>query len=231
MQPWEMIASTHAPDGTLLELRRRGSEFRIWAGGFELMSNEDAGSSRALSELGCKHLSSTSAPKILIGGLGMGFTLRAALDCTGPQSSVEVAELVPAVGEWNRTVLAELAGRPLDDPRTLLRIEDVRVPIFSARSAYDAILLDVDNGPSALAHAKNDGLYSRRGLANALIALRPGGVLGVWSIQDDTQFTRRLEQQGFVAELHRVEGSRKGRGRHHWIWIAQKPHKSRGKPA
>jgi spermidine synthase len=222
MQPWQKIASASAPDGALLELRRRGPEYRIWAGGHDLMSSDDAGSSRALAELGCKHVSATKAPRILVGGLGMGFTLRAALDSTGEGAVVEVAELVQAVADWNRGELGALAGRPLDDPRCVLVLADVRLHIRKARSLYDAILLDVDNGPSALAHSDNDGLYSHGGLQHAWRALRPGGVLGVWSISEDARFTKRLEQQSFDPEVHRVEGSRKGRGRHHIIWVARR---------
>lgn len=222
MQPWEKLGSSHAPDGTLLELRRRGHEFRIWAGGAELMSNEDESSSRALAELGCEHLATASQGRVLIGGLGMGYTLRAALDSTQPGVAVEIAELVPAVVEWNRGVLADLAGRPLDDPRTELVLTDVRQHIAAAQNRYDAILLDVDNGPAAHAHVGNDGLYSRRGVMNAMAALRRGGVFGVWSISDDNSFTSRLERHGFKVEVRRVEGSRKGRGRHHYIWLARR---------
>jgi spermidine synthase len=222
MLPWVKIATTHAPDGTLLELRRRGHEFRIWAAGRDLMSSEDEGSSRALSELGCQHVPPAAAARVLVGGLGMGYTLRAALDAVGKKAVVEVAELVPAVVDWNRAHLGALAGRPLDDARTKLRLEDVRHCIRAARAHYDAILLDVDNGPAALAHPKNDLLYGRRGIADAWAALRPGGVLGVWGITPDPKFTVRLQRQGFAAEARRVEGSRKGRGRYHVIWIAQR---------
>lgn len=187
------------------------------------MSNEDEGSSRALAELGCAHLSGRARGRVLVGGLGMGYTLRAALDCTGAQVAVEIAELVPEVVEWNRGVLAALAGRPLEDARAELVIGDVRAQIAAARGRYDAILLDVDNGPSAHAHASNDGLYSGRGVARAWEALRPGGVFGVWSISDDVRFSGRLKRQGFGVEVHRVEGSRKGRGRRHVIWIARRP--------
>jgi spermidine synthase len=222
MLPWEKIATTHAPDGALLELRRRGAEYRIWARGHDLMSSDDEGSSRALAELGCKHVGATKASRVLVGGLGMGYTLRAALDSTGQDAVVEVAELVQAVADWNRGELGPLAGHPLDDPRCVLVLTDVRLHIRKARSLYDAILLDVDNGPSALAHSDNDGLYSHGGLQHAWRALRPGGVLGVWSISHDDRFTKRLEQQSFDPEVHRVEGSRKGRGRHHIIWIARR---------
>jgi len=219
--PWEKIARAEAPDGTVIELRRRGHEYVIYAGGTDLMSSEDVSSSRALAELGCAHLERARKPRVLVGGLGMGYTLRAALDQTGPGAVVEVAELIPAVVEWNRGPLADLADRPLEDPRAVLHVEDVRQRIRAARGEYDAILLDVDNGPHAHAHATNEQLYSRRGLTGAFAALRPGGVLGVWSISDDRQFTARLERQGFAVQLHRVKGPRQ-RGRNHWVWVARR---------
>lgn len=223
MRPWEELARTTAPDGTALELRRRGHELLIRAGGRDLMSSEDDRSSRELARLGCAHIDGARAACVLVGGLGMGFTLRAALDATGPGATVEVAELVPAVAEWNEGWLGELADRPLEDPRAELRIADVRDVIRSARARYDAILLDVDNGPDALAHDANEALYSDRGLAEIRAALRPGGVLGVWSFSDDEGFTARLRRAGFVAQAHRVPASRKGRGRFHVVWIARTP--------
>jgi spermidine synthase len=223
VKPWEKIAEATAPDGELLSLRRRDREFLILAGGRDLMSSEDDGSSRALSELGCQHLEPGRAARVLVGGLGMGFTLRAALDAVGPNTVVEIAEFVPAVVEWNEGVLGELAGDPLKDPRTELHVGDVRARITHAAAAYDAILLDVDNGPTAHAHDANNALYSQRGIASAWKALRPAGVLGVWSFSDDARFTARLKQQGFHTTVNRVPGSRKGRGRQHVIWIAQKP--------
>lgn len=221
MKPWERLATAEAPDGQPLELRRRGHEYRIRAGGQELMSNEDEASSRSLSELGCAHLKPGPAARVLVGGLGMGFTLRAALDMVGA-GTVEVAELVAAVVEWNEGPLGPLAGHPLKDPRTVTYLGDVRDRIRAADGYYDAILLDVDNGPIALAHAKNDALYGRRGVAQAWRALKPGGVLGVWSLLDDERFTKRLRGQGFEARAERVFGSRKDRGREHVIWVARK---------
>lgn len=223
MKPWEKIAEASAPDGETLSLRRRGHEFLILAGGRDLMSSEDDGSSRALADLGCQHLDATQSARVLVGGLGMGFTLRAALDATGPDTVVEIAEFVPAVVEWNQGVLGELAGHPLSHARAELHVGDVRARITKASAAYDAILLDVDNGPTAHAHAANHALYSARGIADAWIALRPRGVFGVWSFSDDARFTARLKKQGFVSQVHRVPGSRKGRGRQHVIWIAQRP--------
>jgi spermidine synthase len=222
MLPWEVLARATAPDGQPIELRRRGQELRIRAGGQELMSSEDEPSSRSLAELGCAHLASVDAPVVLVGGLGMGFTLRAALDLVGPRGIVEVAELVPAVVEWNEGVVGALAGHPLRDPRTSLQLGDVRARMRERRGAYDAILLDVDNGPIALAHASNNALYSHRGLDDAYDALRPGGVLGVWSLLDDPRFTKRLRSHRFDAKAHKVFGSKKGRGREHVVWVARR---------
>ncbi len=220
MIPWKSLATAVADDGTTIELRQRGHEFLILAGGYDLMSSEDDASSRALAELGCAHIGAARAASVLVGGLGMGYTLRAALDATGPKARVHVAELVPAVVEWNRGVLADLAGRPLDDPRARLHVGDVRKLIRKGAN-FDAILLDVDNGPEALAHASNDQLLSPQGLERARAALAADGVLGVWSFSDDAQFTRRLQKHGWNAKAHRVTGSRKGRGRYHYIWIAR----------
>ncbi len=223
MQPWERLDTAVAPDGEELELRRRGgSEYRIRAGGHELMSSEDEGSSRALAEKGCAHVQKSADARVLVGGLGMGFTLRAALDLVSAGSTVEVAELVPAVVTWNEGPLGPLAGHPLRDPRTVVRVGDVGDLIREARAGYDAILLDVDNGPIALAHAKNDSLYGRRGLEHAKRALRPGGALAVWSLSDHHGFTARLRRTGFSVQVHRVPGSRKGRGLRHVIWVARR---------
>ena len=186
------------------------------------MSNEDEPSSRSLAELGCAHLSAGAEARLLVGGLGMGFTLREALDRVGPRATVEVAELVPEIVAWNEGPLGPLADHPLRDPRTEVRVGDVATIIGAARARYDAILLDVDNGPIRVAHAGNDALYSDRGIAAAWAALRPGGVLGVWSLADDAKFTKRLRRGGFRVDVHRVFGSRKGRGREHVVWIARR---------
>lgn len=222
MKPWIKIAEAVAPDGIRLELRRRDEEHVITAGGRDLMSSEDGASGKALAELGCRHLPKSEAARVLVGGLGMGFTLRAALDAVSPDSTVEVVELVPEVVSWNREHLSALAGRPLDDPRVELIVDDVAARIGSADARYDVILLDVDNGPSALAHQGNDRLYARSGIAAAQRALRPGGVLGVWSFSDDERFSRRLVDRGFEVATHRVSASRKGRGRYHLVWIARR---------
>ncbi len=223
MQPWEKIAEASAPDGLPLTLQRRGEEFLIRAAGRDLMSSLDDGSSKALARLGCAHISGAESPKVLIGGLGMGFTLAEALRCVGKRATVEVAELVPAVVEWNRNYLGELAAHPLRDLRTKLFAGDVSDPIARRGNFWDAILLDVDNGPCALAHETNQRLYQGGGIDRVFRALRPRGVLGVWSFGDDRAFTKRLERGGFRVSVERVEGSRKGRGRRHVIWVATKP--------
>lgn len=225
MIPRQRLATAEAPDGALLDLFRRGDEYviRIREGGYQLMSSDDESSSRSLAELGCRGLERAKSGRVLVGGLGMGFTLRAALDCTGPGVEVEVAELVPAIVDWNRDIFGELAGHPLKDARARLHVGDVRDCIRRRGGRYDAILLDVDNGPEGLVHRANDAIYGKRGLAEAWNALRPGGALAVWSFSDDARFTRRLETAGFDAEVHRVHGSRKGRGRYHYIWEARRP--------
>jgi len=215
---WETLGKSTAPDGVELELRRRGREFLIRAGGYDLMSSDDEGSSRALADLGLKALA-RPAKHVLVGGLGMGYTLRAALDAVGPDAIVEVAELVPAVVEWNRNVLADVAGRPLEDRRARVFEGNVLDRIGQAKGTLDAILLDVDNGPDALAHDGNEAIYAKTGLDRARAALKPGGVLGVWSFSDDAAFTRRCRRAGFETRVERVPASRKGRGRHHFIWL------------
>ena len=223
VQPWELLDADSAPDGSRIELLRRGETYLIRAGGHDLMSSEDGASAAALGELGCGHLRPSRAARVLIGGLGMGFTARAALARVGREGVVEVVELVPAVARWNEVEMAGLARHPLRDARCTLRIGDVGAVISLARAAYDAILLDVDNGPDALAHDGNAALYEPPGLARAMDALVPGGVLGVWSFSDDAGFTRRLERAGFEVRRERVSGSRKGRGRYHVVWLARRP--------
>jgi spermidine synthase len=221
MKPWETLDTSTAPDGERLDLRRRGHEFLILAGGYDLMSSEDDGSSKALASLGIAALG-RAAKHVLVGGLGMGFTLREALDQVGDDGVVEVAELVEAVVQWNQGPLADVAGRPLEDPRARVFQGDVAARIRNPPQRFDAILLDVDNGPDALAHDGNERIYSGSGLAAARDALTPGGVLGVWSFSDDRKFTARCKKAGFETRVERVNASRRGRGRYHYIWIAKR---------
>jgi len=223
MNPWVVIDQATVPgDGGEMKLLQRTHEFTINVKNEELMNSRLHGSEEALAELTRKPLATRRRPAVLIGGLGMGYTLRAALDHLGPQAHVVVAELVPAVIQWNRTNLAHLAGRPLEDPRVTVRQGDVGVVIREKPTSYDAILLDVDNGPDGLTHKGNDRLYMSGGLEDAKTALKPGGALAVWSAQPDKAFTKRLRAVGFNIEEVPAR-SRGTRGRWHHIWLAQKP--------
>jgi spermidine synthase len=186
------------------------------------MSSRDDSSARALAQIGCAALAKRPGMRVLIGGLGMGYSLAAALEQLPSDAEVEVAELVTAVVDWNRGPLAELAGRPLDDPRTRVVEGDVAAKIRSTRAHYDAILLDVDNGPDPLAHDHNAALYGAAGLREAHRALRPGGVYGVWSYSDAGKFARTLERAGFEPSVQRVQNRGRDRGRNHAIWLGRR---------
>ena len=220
MIPWQHLDTAQVPgDGDELRLMRRGTEYSIMTGGIELMNSRLSGSEEALATLAFERIGARPKARVLIGGLGMGFTLRAALAVFGTDAEIIVAELVPAVVAWARGPLAELHGASLDDPRVTLRQGDVGEAIRADEAAYDAILLDVDNGPGGLSRKENDGLYGRKGLAEAQHALRPGGVLEVWSSTRDSDFTKRLKQAGYTVEEVGVRAL-KGRGARHVIWMA-----------
>ena len=222
MNPWVLLDETTVPgDGGVMKLYQRAFEFSISVKNDELMNSRMHGSEDALAELACKRVADRDAPRILVGGLGMGFTLRAALDHLGKTAEVVVAELVPAVVKWNRTHLAELADHPLDDPRTTVRESDVGLVIREKDETFDAILLDVDNGPDALTHEGNDRLYTRGGINAAKTALKPGGILGIWSAEPDPSFTKRLRGAGFSIEEVSVR-ARGTKGRKHTVWLAEK---------
>jgi spermidine synthase len=224
MIPWEYLESAKVPGGDgEVALYRRGGEFSIRLAGRELMNSRVHGSEEALAELAWARIAGRARPRRLIGGRGMGYTLAAALRHLPPEGRVGVAELVPAVIAWNRGVLAELAGRPLLDARVSIHEGDVAQLLRAAREPFDAILLDVDNGPEALARTENNWLYARPGLAAAFAALRPAGVLAVWSAGPHLRFTQRMRQAGFaVKEIQTPARARRG-GRRHTIWLAQRP--------
>ena len=202
---------------------QRGTDFSIMLGRVELMNSRMSGSEEALADLACERLVERRRPRILVGGLGMGFTLRRLLGQLGPEASVEVAELVPAIVEWGRGPLAGLFGDCLDDPRVAVTIRDVGSAIREARGLYDAILLDVDNGPEGLTRAGNDALYDAAGLGAAFRSLRPGGVLAVWSTAPDRAFADRMRRSGLRVEEHRVrERGAKG-GARHIVWTGIAP--------
>jgi len=220
MIPWQHLDTAQVPgDGGDLRLMRRGAEHSIMTGGIELMNSRLSGSEEALATLAFARIGDRPGARVLIGGLGMGFTLRAALAVFRPDAEILVAELVPAVIAWARGPLGELYGESLSDPRAKIHEGDVGAVIGREEAAFDAILLDVDNGPGGLSRKENDGLYSPAGLAAAKRALRPGGVLEVWSSTRDNGFTKRLKQAGYAVEEVGVR-AHKGRGARHVIWLA-----------
>ncbi|MGZ3402972.1 MAG: spermidine synthase [Phenylobacterium sp.] len=220
MIPWEHLDTAQIPDGGELRLMRRGAELSIMSGSIELMNSRLSGSEKALASLAIERLAARPRPRVLVGGLGMGFTLRAALADLPGDAEVVVAELVSAVVAWARGPMAELFEGCLEDPRVSVREADVAKVIGEGRAAFDAILLDVDNGPGGLNRAANDGLYAQAGLAAAKRALRPGGVLAVWSGGRDGGFTRRLRSAGYEADEVQVRATGGKRGARHVIWLA-----------
>jgi spermidine synthase len=220
MLPWEKLDSAHIPGGAELRLMRRGTEFAIKLGSNELMSSRLTATEQALATLACDRIKTRPAPKILIGGLGMGFTLRAALTVLGPQAHIDVAELVPAVIAWARGPMASLFGASLADPRVAIHEADVVDMIRAPRVDYDAILLDVDNGPNGIVRKANDRLYDVNGLAAAHKALTAGGVLAVWSSAADAKFTGRLRKSGFAVTENAVRAKGPQGRAQHFIWVA-----------
>lgn len=221
MKPLEVLGEAQTPDGSTMTLTRRDREFIILVGGRPLMSSRMQGSEQALATLACRHVPHES-PCVLVGGLGMGFTLRAALDLLPHDAVVVVAELVPAVLEWNRGPLGPLAGHPLKDARVAVDAGDVAVTLHSSADRFDAILLDVDNGPDAFTSSRNAALYGDSGLQSAWTALRSGGVLAVWSAWEDRKFEQRLRYNGFEIDVQRVRGRLKKGGPHHTIFLARR---------
>lgn len=224
MIPWKLLDRVPVPGGKgELTLHQRGEEYSIRVTGQgELMNSRAHGSEDMLAELACVRLAGRIHPRVLIGGLGMGFTLAATLRGLSPDAKVLVAELVPAVVVWNRGTLSALAGNPLRDARVSVWETDVAHPLRTKQDAFDAILLDVDNGPEGLTRDANDWLYGDAGLAAAFAALRAGGILAVWSAGDDRDFTDRLRHAGFEVEEVRVRARIK-KGARHTIWLARRP--------
>jgi spermidine synthase len=222
MIPRELIGVAEVPGGEPLRLVRHGRDFIIMLERNELMSSRMSGSEEALAEMTLDRLSDPANARLLIGGYGMGFTLRAALRRLGPKGWACVVELVPGIIEWARGPMAELADGCLDDPRTQLVMGDVGAEIARSRGSWEAILLDVDNGPDGLTRDANDGLYTMRGLEKARAALAPGGVLAVWSAGPDPAFTRRMRDAGFAVEEVQVRARSNGKGPRHVIWFGTK---------
>ena len=223
MKATELLGQTSTPDGEEMALMRRDSEYVILASGKSLMSSRMHGSEEALATLACGRMRTTAEPCVLVGGLGMGFTLRATLDLLPRDATVVVSELVPGVVEWNRGPLGPLAGHPLQDERVVVDINDVAATLRANPGRFDAVLLDVDNGPAAFTATHNAELYSDRGLMAARVALKVGGVLAVWSAWEDRRFEQRLRHCGFIVQVERARARLKKGGPRHTIFLGRSP--------
>lgn len=222
MKPFDLLDRTISSDGTVMKLVLRGDEYLILADGAVLMSSRMHGSEEQLATSACQRPRPLQKANVLIGGLGMGFTLRATLDLLPPDATVVVAEMVPAVLEWNRGALGPLAGHPLKDKRVRVAMEDVAVTLRSSKGQFDAVLLDVDNGPAAFGGSNNAGLYDDRGVAVAYAALKSGGVLAIWAAHEDRKFEQRLRDGRFEAHVERVRARLKKGGPRHTIFLGRK---------
>ncbi len=222
MKPLELLGQTVSPDGSVMKLIRRGDEYLILVNGAILMSNRMHGSEKALATFAFQRMRTLERPSVLIGGLGMGFTLRATLDLLSSDAAVVVAELVPAVVEWNRGPLGPVAKHPLKDKRVRVETGDVAVTLSSRLGQFDAVLLDVDNGPAALTDSNNAGLYDSRGIAAAHASLKKTGVLAIWAAKEDRKFKQRLRDGGFDVQVQRPRGRLIKGGPRHTIFLARK---------
>jgi spermidine synthase len=222
MKPWILLGEARMPDGTDIRLQRRDTEYSIFAAGRVLMSSRMHGSEEAHSMLACERARTLERPTVLIGGLGLGFALRAALDLLPPSATVVVAELLPAVVEWNRGPLGPLASYPLKDRRVQVEVADVAAVLRSSTDRFDAVLLDVDNGPNAFTTLSNAWLYADGGIAASRRALRHQGVLAVWSAWEERKFEQRLRYGGFTVEVVRVRARLKQGGPRHTIFLGHR---------
>ncbi len=222
MTPWTLVERAPNPDGTHLDLMRRGPHFSIRVNGQLLMNSRVHDSEEALAELALGALSAREQARVLIGGLGFGYTLAAALARLGSEGSATVVEIAPAVIQWNRQHLAQLNGRALDDPRVQVVTGDVCDAVRAPSWPFDAILLDVDNGPRAVGRPSNAWLYTPAGLTALRAALRPGGVLAIWSAGPEVGFSDRLRAAGFEVTLHRVQSHAARTQERHFIWLGQR---------
>lgn len=221
MIPWKYLGSAQIPNnGGELHLSQRGEEYSIRVANAELMNSRAHGSEEELAKLSCQKVAERANPQVLIGGLGLGFTTATALQNLPESAEITVAELVPGLVEWNRKIFGHLAGEPLKDPRVQVRVGDVAKLLKKSQCRFDAILLDVDNGPEGLTQPENEWLYGTAGLAAAKSALRPGGILAVWSVAPDPVFSRRLQKSGFRVEEVRPRARKPGKGARHCIWLA-----------
>ena len=225
MKPHIKLATTQTPDGGEMELYQHDRDFLIKINGQELMNSRQNESERELARLGCAHLAGRKAPRVLIGGLGMGYTLRQALDMLGPDANVDVSELLTAVVDWNREYLGELTGQPLEDKRTDLITGDIFRLLSDSIGRFDAILLDVDNGPSPLTDSGNQRLYSATGIQACRRALRKNGCLAVWSSEPSKDFEQLLMSYGFHVRRYKVKAYKESNSTSRFIWIAAEDEK------
>jgi spermidine synthase len=223
MIPRKILGSAQTPDkaGTL-QLSQRGDDFFISYNNKELMNSRMHGSEDLLAEFACKPIAGRTKARVLVGGLGLGYTLAAALTHLRNDAAVVIAELVPAVVEWNRTICGHLAGHPLEDPRVQVIEQDVCRVLKNDEGGFDAIMLDVDNSPDSMTQTSNDWLYTRNGLAKIYQRLRPKGILTVWSAAPDSTFSRRLQRAGFIVQEKTVSARNSGKGGLHTIWVARR---------
>jgi spermidine synthase len=225
MKPTEQLGQALSRDGTIVKLVQRGDQFIILANGKSLMSSRMHGSEEEMASLACSQARLLQNPAVLVGGLGMGFTLRATLDVLPPDATVVVCEIVPAVVEWNRGPLGPLAGNPLEDPRVRIEVNDVALTLAARPDQFDAVLLDVDNGPTGFAAASNDGLYDDRGITTIFAALKAEGTVAVWSAHEDKKFEQRLRHGRFEVEVARVRARLQKGGPRHVIFLGRKSRK------
>lgn len=224
MKPHVTLGTAQTPDGSVMTLVSQGDGLVIRINGQPLMSSRQHGSEEAMASAGCSHLARRPQARVLVGGLGMGYTLRATLDLLLPTASVVVAELIPAVVAWNRGPLGPLAAFPLEDQRVDVREQDVAQVLLQERGKLDAILLDVDNGPGGLTASENDQLYGKQGIARCWQALATGGVLVVWSAHPDPGYAARLDQAGFRVQVQQVRaGGPTRKGARHLLFVAERP--------
>ena len=226
MNPRKKIATARTPDGEEMALFQRGRDFMIEINGQDLMQSRQHESERLLAQLGCAHLTDRKTPCVLIGGLGMGYTLRQALDVLSPEAHVVVGELLDSVIEWNQAYFGELSGQPLGDGRVELKAGDVVKLIAHSRERFDAILLDIDNGPDAMTASSNRHLYDSEGIRACGRALRKSGCLAVWSAEPSKTFEQRLQRCGFHVRFFRVPAHKGGKSLSRFVWVASEDKKS-----
>ncbi len=218
MKPCIELASTTTPDGKKMALSKHDRDFFITVDGRQLMTSRENESELELARLGCGRIKTKPHPKVLIGGLGMGYTLRGTLDLLHGGAKVVVAELMPEVVQWNRQILGELTDHPLGDSRVRVESRDVASLIRDSEAQFDAILLDVDNGPGAMTYARNEGLYGPTGIASAMRALRKGGCLAIWSVDADSRFEGRIRREGLKIRRFRVRAYRGAKAHSRCVW-------------